>query len=711
MKQVIQSLTSGATEIWDVPSPSIKKGCLLIANRASIISIGTERQLIQFGKANLLKKAQSQPEKVKQVFEKAKVDGWATTWKAVQSKLNQPIPLGYASAGVVVGVGAGVKDFELGDSVASNGPHAEVVCVPENLCAKIPPSVSFEESAFATIGAIGLESLRLLEPTLGENFAVFGLGLVGLVTVQLLRANGCRVFALDFDEKKLELAQTFGAEVFNLHQEEDLLRRGLAFSNGNGVDGAILCAATQSSAPVHQAATLCRKRGRIILSGVTGLELARSDFYEKELKFQVSCSYGPGRYDTQYEELGIDYPFAYVRWTEKRNLEAVLSLLSQKKIDFAPLITHRFDIEKAPSAYDILEKENFALGIVLTTPQKPVSNDSQLILKKPRSSVSPPKNTLGVIGAGNFSSATLLPILKNSGAHLKSIAAPSGMKATILGKRFGFSEVTSDAERLIQDPAIQTIFIASQHDSHAHWVLQCLEHRKNIYVEKPLALTFIELEQIEKVYEKLKSAGEVPVLSIGFNRRFSPLTLSLKEQLKSVNEVKNVVITVNAGPLPKDHWLEDLLKGGGRLVGEGCHFVDLARFIVNDSIQSFQVLSTNSNKVDSSFTLTLKFVNGSTASIHYFDNGHPAFPKENIQVFAGNRVITIDNFRKIQSVGIKSSRKTLLQQDKGQKASVTAFLKAIAEGKESPIPFSEIVEVSKVTLEARDYLYKTINGK
>lgn len=703
MKQVLQSLDSGDTEVVDIPVPRVAKGHLLIANQASVISAGTERMLVEFGKANLLAKARQQPERIKQVLDKAKTDGVLATVDAVRSKLSQPIPLGYSCAGVVLAVGEGVVGFRVGDRVVSNGPHAEIVCIPTNLCAKIPsPDISFDEAAFASISAIALQGLRLAEPTLGECFVVTGLGLIGLIAVQLLVANGCRVIGVDFDPARLELARTFGASVVDLSKNEDPVEAGLAATGGLGVDGVLLAAATKSSDPVHQAASMCRKRGRIVLIGVTGLELSRADFYEKELTFQVSCSYGPGRYDPQYEEEGHDYPYGFVRWTEKRNLEAVLGLMATERLDVKPLISRPFPIAQANEAYAQLSDSD-ALGIVLTYPENAAEKETVQRTVSIGGPSQPQKNVrVGVVGAGNFTARVLLPALKNTSAELVSLASSKGLSGFISARKFGFNETTTDTEALLEDKRINAVVITTRHDSHADLVIRALKAGKHVFVEKPLAITREQLEQVEEAYLGLSSDSR-PLLCIGFNRRFSSLTTQLKQLMGAIHQPKTMIMTVNAGEIPPEHWTQDPAVGGGRIIGEGCHFVDLLRFLVGAPITSVTAtsvggreLAVNNDKVSA----TLRFEDGSMGTVHYFANGHSSFPKERLEVFGGGRTVVLNNFRNIRGYGFRKLRRGLgLSQDKGHAQLLSAFVSAVEKGHPSPIPFDEIVEVTRATFD------------
>ncbi|NUK29891.1 zinc-binding dehydrogenase [Parageobacillus sp. VR-IP] len=702
MKQVLQNLNSGETKIEEIPTPSIRRGKLLIKTIASVVSSGTERMLVDFGRASYLQKARQQPEKVKQVIDKIKTDGLQPTINAVRTKLDQPLPLGYSNAGIVVAVGEGVEGFKVGDRVVSNGPHAEVVCVPKNLCAKIPDNVDFESAAFTVISSIGLQGIRLAQPTLGETFVVIGLGLIGLITVQLLKAHGCKVLATDFDQNKVDLAKSFGAEAINLSSGIDPVEYAQKFTNGRGVDGVIITASTKSSEPVSQAAKMCRKRGRIILVGVTGLELSRSDFYEKELTFQVSCSYGPGRYDVEYEEKGKDYPFGFVRWTEQRNFEAVLDMMAEGKLNVKPLISKVFSIDEAVEAYRTLSEDKSVIGIVLKYPEfngEFVPNTTVMLREKV--TYSPQKPIIGVIGAGNYTNQTLLPAMKKLDVQLKTIVSSGGINGVHVGKRFNFEQTTTDAQTVINDSSINTVFITTRHDTHAYYVKEAINAGKHVFVEKPLCLTHEELEELKKLNYDNK------ILMVGFNRRFAPHIQKMKELLDTTAQPKTMVMLVNAGYIPADHWTQDPKVGGGRIIGEACHFIDLLRFLAGSKIKSIQGIKigdTSSEVTDDKATITITFEDGSIGTVHYFANGHKSYPKEKLEVFVGGKILSLDNFKTLYGYGWSNFKKMKLRsQDKGHLNGVKAFINGIESGY-APIPLEEIFEVTQATLDVAQQL-------
>lgn len=703
MKQILQNLASGTTEVADVPTPRCKSGHLLIQSLTSLISAGTERMLVDFGRSGYLEKARQQPEKVKMVLDKVRTDGLLPTIDAIRSKLDQPIPMGYSNVGKVIEVGTGVTEYKVGDIVVSNGSHAEVVCVPKNLCAKVPEGVSPNDAVFTVVGAIALQGIRLAAPTLGESFVVTGLGLIGLMAVQLLRAQGCRVLGIDFDAKKLELAQSYGADTVNLSAGEDAIAAADKFSRGRGVDGVILTASTKSSNPVQQGATMCRKRGRIILVGVTGLELNRADFYEKELSFQVSCSYGPGRYDSSYEEGGADYPVGFVRWTEQRNFEAVLDIMSSGGLSLDALKTKEFDIDTAPQAYDLLLQDKSALGVLLSfsnsDDQTELSRTVQLNPKGVRAKSEKP--VLAAVGAGNYLGRVLLPAFAKTNVRLKTIASSGGVTGTHYGKKLGFEESTTATENIFTDAAVDAVVIGTQHNSHARFTVDALEQGKSVFVEKPLALTDDELDQVEQAYVAAHDSGAAPLLMVGFNRRFAPLIQNLKSGL-SAKAPMSLVYTCNAGSIDADSWVQDPERGGGRIIGEACHFIDIARFLTGSSIVgvSAKSMSTGPNDLGDTATIVIEFENRSLATIHYFANGHKSFPKERIEVFQNGGTYVLDNFRKLTGFGSKKSNSKAVRQDKGQKACCEAFVDALEQASESPIPFDELMEVSRAAIKA-----------
>lgn len=702
MKQILQNLKTGATEVAEVPVPAVRRGQILIATTQTLVSAGTERMLVEFGKAGWIEKARQQPDKVRMVLDKIRTDGLMPTLEAVFNKLDQPLPLGYCNVGLVVEVGAGVLGFKPGDRVISNGKHAEVVSVPTNLCAKVPDMVTDEEAAFTVLGAIALQGIRLVQPTLGETVAVTGLGLIGLVTVQLLRAHGCRVIGLDFDPEKLEIARTFGAEVVDLAAGQDPVAAATRHSRGRGVDAVIITASTKSNEPVHQAALMCRKRGRIVLVGVTGLELSRADFFEKELTFQVSCSYGPGRYDPNYEEKGNDYPVGFVRWTEQRNFEAVLDMLADGRLEVKPLISHRFDVQAANQAYELVGGAGKSLGILLKYPGVEVEAAARTVTVAPRAISSAADASLGisVIGSGNYATAVLLPAFKQTGARLRSVVSSAGVSGLHAARKFGFEETSTDSESVFADPQTGAVVVTTRHDTHAQFVLKAIAVGKHVFVEKPLCLTLDELARIEGAIAARRASGApTPMLMVGFNRRFAPHVQRIRQLLSGTTGPKALLMTVNAGAIPAEHWTQDPTVGGGRIVGEACHFIDLLRFLADSPITGWDRTDMD-GRTDDTVTIQLRFGDGSIGTVHYFANGSKSFPKERVEVFAGGRVLQLDNFRKLIGFGWPGfSKLSLWRQDKGQKACAKAFIDAITQGGTSPIPLDQVLEVSRVSIE------------
>lgn len=707
MKQVLQSLKDGTTQVVDVPAPRATPGRVLVHTSASLVSSGTERMLVEFGKAGWVSKARQQPDKVRGVIEKAHTDGLAATWEAVRSKLDQPLALGYCNVGRIAEIGRGVEGLAVGDRIVSNGNHAEVVAVPKNLCARIPDAVRDDAAAFTVLGAIGLQGIRLANPTLGESIVVTGLGLIGLLTVQMLRAQGCRVLGIDRDPARLALARRFGAETVDLNAGQDVLATAAAFSRGMGVDAVLVTATTTSSEPISQAARMCRKRGRIVLVGVTGLELNRADFYEKELSFQVSCSYGPGRYDPAYEEGGQDYPIGYVRWTEQRNFEAVLELMASGALDVAPLISHRFPVERAEEAFQLLTSNEPALGIVLEYAAEPVPE--RLASRHVRLSqvaaapATPTRGRVAFLGAGNYATRVLMPAFRTAGAEMAMVVSAGGVNAVHFGRKHGFAEAASDETLALDAPDVDTIVIATRHDAHARQVLAALRAGKHVFCEKPLCLSLEELAEIET--EVAGRPGQH--LMVGFNRRFAPHVVKMKALLDTVAEPKCLIMTVNAGAIPAEHWTQDPDVGGGRIVGEACHFIDLARHLVGAPIAGYQVTALGPHPSvairDDKVSITLRFADGSVATIHYLANGNKAFPKERLEVFVAGRVLQLDNFRKLRGWGWSGfSRMNLWRQDKGIAHAVGAFLDAIRAGHPCPVPIEEALEVSRVAIEAAE---------
>jgi predicted dehydrogenase/threonine dehydrogenase-like Zn-dependent dehydrogenase len=701
MFQVVQDIKEGKTIVLETPKPILIPNHCLIESSCSLISSGTEKTLVDFGKSGFIGKAMGQPEKVKMVLEKVKTDGVVATANAVKSKLDEPMQLGYCNVGIISDSSS--DNFPVGTRVVSNGKHASLVRVPNNLIAAIPKNVSDDEAVFAVLGSIALQGVRLASPAIGETVVVTGLGLVGLLTVQILVANGCRVLGIDFDSSRCKLAKQFGAEVVDLSKGEDPLLVANSFSRGRGVDAVLITASSKSNDIVHQAATMSRKRGKIILVGVVGLELNRNDFYEKELTFQVSCSYGPGRYDEDYEENGKDYPFAFVRWTEQRNFEAILDLMSSGSIDVKPLISHRHDVHDAQAAYDNLN-DSSSLGIILDySIVNKKSNLDETILINELNSNNEKKGNVAFIGAGNYAARVLIPSFKKAGANFTALVTSGGVSAVHNGKKYGFKKATTNIKEAF-DEFTDTVVIATQHNLHASQAINALNAGKHVFVEKPLALT---MDQIDEIEASQKKSGTK--IMVGYNRRFSPQIKKIKNLILNKKVPKTFIMTMNAGHIPKDHWTQNAELGGGRIIGEACHYIDLMRFLAGSKIKSYSVIKMGDNNLtdvtEDKALISLEFNDGSIGSIHYYANGGSSFPKERIEVFCDNAVLQLDNFRKLRGYGWKSFNKmNLWSQDKGQNNCVKEFIASVQEGSDSPIPQEEIFEIARVSVEIAEIL-------
>ncbi len=698
MKQIIQSFKTGETILEEVPAPQVKRGCVLIETTSSLVSLGTERMLVEFGKSNLLQKARQQPDKVKQVLDKIKTDGLMPTVEAVFNKLGEPLPLGYCNVGRVIAAGDGVEDFKVGDRVASNGHHAEYVCVPKNLVAHVPENISDEEAAFTVVGSIGLQGIRLLNPTLGETVVVVGMGLIGLLTAQLLIANGCRVIGSDVDESKLELAKKWGVIPFNA-KRGDVVKFVEEQTDGIGADGVIITASAKSNEIISQAAKMSRKRGRIVLVGVIGLDISRADFYEKELTFQVSCSYGPGRYDEDYEQKGIDYPLPFVRWTEKRNFEAVMQAISMGRISVKEMISEVVDLQDYLQIYGEMGSKNTIASILKYEDKRDVAPAHSV--KIADSDFVASKGVIGIVGSGNFTKMTMLPALKGSGAGFKYIASSGGVSGTSLAKKYGFAHSTTDYREILNDEEVDLVLITTRHNLHAPMVVETLRAGKNVFVEKPLALNDGELNDI---LEAQRQSGKT--ISVGFNRRFSPHI----EKIKSVvgDAPMNVIATMNAGHIPANVWVHDMQVGGGRIIGEACHYIDLITYLTGSKVVAvcMNALGTNPEENTDNASILLKYENGSTGVINYFANGSKAYSKERVEVFSQERTLIMDNFRRTTGYGTKGFSKLKTGIDKGHKTQFQKLIKRTIEGGSPLIPLDEIVNTTRASFAAIESLKK-----
>ncbi len=700
MKQILQSFKTGETILEELPVPNVGSGSVLIQTTYSLVSLGTERMLVEFGKANLISKARQQPEKVNQVLDKIRADGFLPTLEAVFNKLGQPIPLGYCNVGKVIAVGNGVLEFSIGDRVASNGPHAEVVSVPKNLVAKIPESVSDEDATITVIGSIGLQGIRLLKPQFGETIVVFGLGLIGLITCQLLKANGCSVIGIDLDQTKCDLAEKWGIETIN-PQKNNSVKSVMTLTHGIGADGVLITASTKSNDVISKVAQMSRKRGRIVLIGVVGLDLNRADFYEKELSFQVSCSYGPGRYDDQYEQKGIDYPLPYVRWTEKRNFEAILNSIKNGNLNVKDLITESVPLEDYNQIYGNMASSKSIASILVYPGLDKESSITQTIILKDSSFIGQ-KGVLGIIGAGNFTNMTVLPSLKGSGAQLKMIASSGGVSGTQCAKKHGISQSTIDYKEILKDNDIDTVIITTRHDSHAKLVVESINAGKNTFVEKPIALTQFELNQIIEAYNKQQKKANSQTLTIGFNRRFSPHLIKLKQSMGESAGAVNIIANMNAGFIARDHWVHDLEYGGGRIIGEACHLMDICVYLSGSLIKSVCMngLGKETSLATDNASIMLKFKNGSNASINYFSNGSKKYNKERVEVYSQDRTWIMDNYRKTEAFGVKGFKTLKTKMDKGHKNQFHELIQRIQKGGKPLIPIEEIFNVTKASFAA-----------
>jgi predicted dehydrogenase/threonine dehydrogenase-like Zn-dependent dehydrogenase len=707
MKQLLQNISNGETLVVDVPIPQVRAGMALVRTHASLVSAGTERMLVEFGEKSLLGKALSRPDLVRQVADKARREGVLSTLESAFNRLDQPMPLGYSSSGVIEMLGDGLQGYKVGDKVACAGGgyavHAEYALVPHNLLALLPEQVDFESAAFTTLGAIALHGFRLSQAQLGETVGVIGLGLLGQLTVMLASAAGCQVFGVDLDQARVKLATQLGATAV---QRSSAVEAALAFSHGRGLDNILICADTPADDPVELAGEIARDRGHVVAIGAVGLSLPRKVYYTKELSFINSRSYGPGRYDPAYEESGQDYPIGYVRWSEGRNLEAFVKLLADHQVDVKRLITHRFPIEDAPAAYELITgKSNQPfLGVLLTYP------DADNKLLTPQSTTAPIKKTglpvagvntvrLGVVGAGNFANAVMLPALKKvPSIELVSITSGSGFHAQLAAKKYNFKYAALSEIEILNDPQVNTVSILTRHHLHAEQVVRALQAGKNVFCEKPLAITADQLSQIK---QQLLNGDVSPLLTVGFNRRFAPMARKLAEFINMHREPLVVSYRINAGSIPLAHWVQDPAQGGGRIIGEACHFIDFLTFLVGEvpTMVTAHSLPDDNRYREDNVGMTLNFPDGSIGTIFYLANGDKSFPKERIEVFSGGMVAVLDDFRTLELVsqGKRQVIRSSLRQDKGHRAEWEAFSQAIIAGGPPPIPYYQLFGVTQVT--------------
>lgn len=707
MKQVLQNRKTGRPFVGDVPVPALQRGRVLVRTVASLISAGTERASVELVSKGLIQEARQRPDLVKAVVAKVKSEGLLNTFASVRDKMAASSTLGYSAAGIVVEVADDVTEFHIGDRVSCAGvgfaSHAEVLSVPKNLCVHLPDEVSFEAGAFGTLGAIALQGVRLAEPTLGESIVVIGLGLVGQLTVQLLKANGCRVFGLDLDPARVSLAMELGADRAVV-SGDDAASEIDKWTRGRGADAVLITAATDSNQPVELAARVSRLKGRVIVVGMTGLDIPRAPFFSRELRLVISMSYGPGRYDPDYEERGHDYPLPYVRWTEKRNIESFLELVGDKRVDVERLTTHRFRIQDAERAYALISADSSEpyLGVLLNyDPDSEINRRVTLTAAVHRAEKA---IRLGVIGAGGYVPAMLLPHFKTESVEFRSIATATGVSAHDVGKRFGFAVAVSSADEVLDDADTNLIVIGTRHDSHAELARKALERNKNVFVEKPLALNDDELDQVLQAVAD--SSGR---LMVGFNRRFSPLAQRARAFFDSVDSPLSILYRVNAGRIPKEHWLQNAVEGGGRIVGEVCHFIDLMQFLTNSppvSVFAESVSAKTDKTIDAdSVFITLRFADGSNGSIAYLSEGDKSLPKERVEIFGGSRSFVLDDFRRatLHKDG-REEQVTLKAQDKGQQTQVQQICASVLKGLEAPISVNELAATTRATFRILDSL-------
>ncbi len=711
MKQVVQDIRQGHVRVEEVPFPSLKSGGVLVRTVASIVSPGTERLLLQFGEKSLLGKARERPDLVRQVVEKVRREGVVSTYQAVMGRLTTPLSLGYSSAGVVEAVGEGADGFRVGDRVACAGAgyasHAEVVWVPKNLCALLPEGVTFEEGAFGTIGAIALQGLRLAEPTLGESIVVIGLGLIGQMALQCFKASGCRVLGIDREEGRVTLARELGADEAVISTNPSIIEIVRAFCQGGGADAVVITAATESNEPVELAGEICRDRGRVVIVGAVKIEVPRRTYYEKELDLRLSRSYGPGRYDPVYEEKGYDYPIGYVRWTENRNMQVFLDLVAQDKVNVGRLITHRFGITEAEKAYNLLSSGDTktSMGILLNYPDRPDVKSKTFVASSSQAAFSrQDRVNVGLIGGGNFARSTLLPILKKlSSVSLKGIATATGVNAKSVGTQYGFDYCTTDYHEIFQDQKINAVVIATRHQLHALLIVEALKAGKHVFVEKPLCITEEQLRQIIGSYARTPTP---PLLMVGFNRRFAPHTEKARKFFNGRRNPLVVSYRVNAASFPSDHWINDPEEGGGRIVGEVCHFVDLMGYLIGRRPVRVLAQGASPNTV----SITLKYEDDSIGTVHYLASGHRAFSKERVEIFGEGKVFVIDDFKRAEWVSDRDSgtMKSWFRQDKGHRAEVKAFVDAVLEGRPSPVDPNEAFQTTHVTFKIVESLSRGV---
>ena len=711
MKQLVQSYKSGEVSLIDVPVGSPGRNEVQIETRASLISAGTERMLVSFGRSSLLQKAKSQPDKVRQVIDKIKTEGLLDTYDAVTAKLDQPVPLGYSNVGVVRSVGSGVTEFSVGDRVISNGRHAEIVNVGVNLVDRIPNAVPDKLATYAVVGSIGLQGIRLIKPEFGETVLVYGAGLIGLLSIQMLLRNGCRVVAADIDPENLKVAEKYGAEVIHVTPTNSIEAQVASLKLDDGIDAALITAAAKNDSIVKNCCTVLRKRGRIVLTGVVDLQFDRSWLYEKELSFQVSCSYGPGRYEEGYEGRGLDYPIAFVRWTEQRNISAVLSAMANGWLHADYISRASFDFSDAAAAYDLLTNKDGSrppMAIELTYGQKVVDDTCVTVGGTEQSAEASSKSSISVIGAGNYATRRMLPGLTSHGAAIKHIVSKSGLSSSIAALKFNARFSTVDLNEVANAKDVGGVCIATRHDSHTELALAMINAGKMVFVEKPLAINMDQLKRLAALTDEQKRH-----IFVGFNREFSEYTKIIRTNFSSDKSPKVINLEMNAGNIPANHWTQDISIGGGRLIGEAIHYISLAQFIANSRITNLHVESVRSTvKVPDTFALTLNFENGDLANILYYANGSGKYKKESIKCIGGGKVFEIDNFKQLRGYGPGISiNKKSMRQLKGQDECFSDFAKHVESGEKNSLERVErYLEASKASIIATDILMKQGRG-
>lgn len=709
MKQILQNIKTGKTIVADVPLPQHNTNTALVQTAYSLVSAGTERMLVSFSKQGLAGKARSRPDLVREVLNKAKREGLLSTIEAAKNKLDQLMALGYSSSGIILEVGSGLAGFKAGDRVACGGGgyavHAEYASVPKNLLVPVPDTVDLEQAAFATVGAIAIQGFRLADLQVGSKVGVIGLGLLGLLTVGIAKAAGCGVLGVDLDLNRVDLALKMGANQAVIREEA--AEAVAAFTLGRGLDAVLICADTSDNDPVLLAGEIARDRAHVVAVGAVGMDIPRKTYYEKELSLTVSRSYGPGRYDPNYEEKGQDYPLGYVRWTEARNMESFLGLLSEKKLDLSPIITHRFPIEEGERAYELITGKDPYLGVLISYPGEalPVQKRVLNLATKTAKINTDEMLAVGVLGAGNFALSTFLPAIKKAGGVAPiGIVSASGVSAAYAARRFGFGFSASDPQTLLDDPAINIIAILTRHNLHAEFILKALNAGKHVYCEKPLA---INTEQLNEISQVLKVEGK-PLLALGFNRRFAPLATQLKVFIDRRHEPLFAHYRVNANRLPAEHWLVDPMVGGGRIIGEGCHFIDFLTFLVGENPVEVtaQKLPDGGVYSEDNVIITFRYPDGSLGVVSYLANGDKSFSKEYLEIFSGGRIGVLNDWRKLELVHRNKNKvsRNFLKQDKGHKQSWEAFLHAITNNGFPPIPYMQLIGTTQASFAALESL-------